>query len=194
MLEVLPAYFAQAPAFGLNAFWISQGLIGLALVSDVISYQMKRREHVLGFFVVSRLLIALHLYLREQPTAAALLGLAAVRFFVSIFTTRHEVMYFFLALSTILTFILYSSWLDIWAWACNVIFTFASFRPNDKQLRQTMMGGTSLWIGYNLFIFSPAAVLLESIFLTSNLVGYYRYYIRSAKTWRLVHFPYIRSA
>lgn len=182
MLEFLQNYFSQAPEFGLNAFWISQGLIGIALIFDIFSYQMKKREHVLMFFVTSSVLIALHLWLLAQTTAALLLGVAALRFFVSIFTTDRRLMYFFLVLSTILAVTLYSGPLDILAWGCNVIFTLASFQKTDRLLRKTMMCGTSLWIIYNILIFSPAAVMLESIFLTSNVVGYYRFYIRGAKT------------
>jgi len=41
-----------------------------------------------------------------------------------------------------------------------------------------MMIGTLVWIGHNALAGSPAAAVLETFFLGSNLVGYYRYYLR----------------
>lgn len=182
MLELVQTYLAQAPEFGLNAFWVSQGLIGLALVSDVTSYQMKKREHVLTFFVISTVLISIHLYLLDEVIGALLVALAAVRFATNIFTTDSRIMWGFLAVAFTITLWQYETPLDILAFIATIFFTIAGFRKTDKILRQTMMCGTSLWILYNVLIFSPAAVVLETIFLTSNFVGYYRYYIRGVKT------------
>ena len=41
-----------------------------------------------------------------------------------------------------------------------------------------MLIGTSLWIVHNFLAGSPGAVLMEAIFISSNLVGYFRFYIR----------------
>lgn len=181
MFELLQAYFSQAPEFGWNAFWISQGLIGLALCSDVISYQMKKREHVLCFFVISTILISVHLWLLDEIIGALLVALAAVRFTTNIFTTDQRLMWLFLLTGAGITIWQYQSPVDVLAFFATIFFTLAGFRKTDKALRLTMMGGTSIWIIYNLLIFSPAAVALESIFLLSNIVGYYRFYIREPK-------------
>lgn len=181
MFELIQNYLAQAPAFGWNAFWVSQGLIGLALCSDIASYQMKKREHVLGFFVVSTILIATHLWLLGETMGALLVALAALRFTTNIFTTDKHLMWLFLFTGAGITLWQYQVPVDILAFVATIFFTLAGFRKTDKALRLTMMGGTSIWIIYNLLIFSPAAVILESIFLTSNFIGYYRYYIRDPK-------------
>ncbi|MBH0041641.1 YgjV family protein [Pseudoalteromonas sp. SWXJZ10B] len=39
-----------------------------------------------------------------------------------------------------------------------------------------MVVGTSLWISHNMLVGSPIAVLMESLFMASNLVGLYRFY------------------
>ncbi len=178
MIELFQNYFAQAPAFGWNAFWISQGFILLALCSDIISYQMKKREHLLAFFVVSTVFVAVHLFLLGENTAGLLITLAAIRFFVCIFSTDTKIMYGFLFLATLVFFYNYKAPTDILALFCNYLFTIAGFQKSDKHLRQVMMCGTSCWIVFNILIFSPAAVFLESVFLTSNFVGYYRFYIK----------------
>lgn len=39
-----------------------------------------------------------------------------------------------------------------------------------------MLIGTSIWLLNNAMIGSPTAVLMELLFIGSNLLGYYRYY------------------
>ncbi|MFM9726320.1 YgjV family protein [Streptomyces scabiei] len=39
-----------------------------------------------------------------------------------------------------------------------------------------MLVGTSMWIAHNIMVVSPIAVVMECLFLTSNIVGLYRFY------------------
>jgi hypothetical protein len=48
-------------------------------------------------------------------------------------------------------------------------------------LRQLMFIGTCLWLIHNIIAGSPGAVIMEIIFLSSNMVGYFRYYIKPKK-------------
>lgn len=161
-----------------HAFLISQCLIGFAFVSDLISFQFKVREKVLVFIVISCFFIATHLVLLNEYTGAILIYIAMVRYITSIYTTDQRLMYFFLFLIFIGTYFTYERWIDLLALLSNILFNFAAFEKTDKRLRLTMMSGTSLWIVYNILIFSPAGIALEVNFLLSNIVGYYRFYIR----------------
>ena len=42
-----------------------------------------------------------------------------------------------------------------------------------------MMAGTFLIIIYNAVIFSPMGVIAETSFLLSNIIAYYRHYIKN---------------
>jgi hypothetical protein len=44
-----------------------------------------------------------------------------------------------------------------------------------------MMVATIAWLAHNAIIGSPAAVVLEIFFLGSNILGYWRYYIRTSE-------------
>ena len=55
-------------------------------------------------------------------------------------------------------------------------------------MRKLMMAGTSLAIIYNIIIFSPMGAIVEGSFLASNIIGYYRYYIRKKKPKAEVQF------
>ena len=57
----------------------------------------------------------------------------------------------------------------------------AAFQEDDRRLRQLMIVGTSFWLLHNYLIGSPTAVLMEVLFISSNLVGYYRYYFKKPK-------------
>lgn len=54
--------------------------------------------------------------------------------------------------------------------------TYASFQGKDFTLRLLMIVGTVCWIVHNLLAFSPLAVVMETVFLISNLVGLWRFY------------------
>ena len=41
-----------------------------------------------------------------------------------------------------------------------------------------MLIGTGLWLIHNILAGTPMAVLMEILFITSNLVGYYRFYMK----------------
>ena len=45
-------------------------------------------------------------------------------------------------------------------------------------MRKIMMLGTFIIMSYNVIIFSPLGAVLEGVFLFSNLLGYYRHYLK----------------
>jgi hypothetical protein len=114
-------------------------------------------------------------------TAVCLGLLAALRFTVSLFSTSKKVMVIFIFATILLSAFTYEGLLSILACSGGCFGTAASFCKEDKKLRQLMLVGTSLWIIHNYLAGSPAAVLMEAIFIGSNLVGYFRYYIRPQK-------------
>ncbi len=67
--------------------------------------------------------------------------------------------------------------LSLLAGTAGITGTVAAFNNNDKRLRQIMFVTTSLWILHNILAGSPGAVAVELVFLSSNVIGYFRYYI-----------------
>lgn len=159
-------------------FLISQILAGIAIISDIFSFQFKERKRIIIFFIVSAICIAFHYLLLERYVWALLIGIGVIRFFVAYHKTEKLWMYFFMWLYLITTYIFYKDVYDILILLATLFITIGVFQENDKNLRRFMMWGTSLVILYNFLIFSPVWVLLESIFLGSNLVWYWRHYIK----------------
>jgi hypothetical protein len=162
----------------LSNFFLSQILIGFAIGVDTLSFQFKERTKILACLVVSALLISSHFMLLEHWTAALLGGLSVARYLSSVFTTSRSVMWIFLITIVAITGFSYEGMLSVLGCIATSTTTIAAFRKDDKRLRQLMLIGTMIWIVHNYLAGSPAAVLMETIFIVSNLVGYFRYYIK----------------
>jgi len=165
-------------------FLASQILAGIAIIADIFSFQFKERKHIIIFFIISASCIALHYFLLERYLAAGLLCIGIIRFYISYHSTWKYWKYIFIVIFTISTAIFYKDVYDIIIYFAFVLITWGVFQKDDKKLRLFLMWGTSSVILYNFLIFSPVWVILESIFLMSNIVGYYRYYIRNNFLWK----------
>ena len=162
----------------LSTFIFSQILIAIAICVDILSFQFKEKNKILVCLVISTVLISCHFILLGHWTAA-LLGLISVaRYLSGIFTTSKRVMWLFLIIILVTTISSFEGLLSILGGVGTCFTTIAAFRNDDKRLRQLMFIGTTIWIIHNYLAGSPGAVLMEIIFLGSNLVGYFRYYIK----------------
>lgn len=172
--------------FGLSyTFFASQILASFAIIADVFSFQFKERKKIIIFFMIAASCIGLHYLLLERYAAAAIIALWIVRFFVSYHRTDKYLIYIFTVLFALVTYVFYKDVYDLIIFAWITFVTIWVFHHDDKHLRQLMMCGTSCIILYNFLIFSPVWVVLESIFLWSNIVWYYRHYIRKNKLWAI---------
>ncbi len=162
----------------ISAFFISQILIGVAFIFDLASFQFKARKVTLSLFALSASLISAHYFFLSEFAAGVIVALSAARFIVSIFSTDARLKYLFLLLITALGIWAYTGVADLLVIAVGYFATFAAFQPNEKRLRELMMLGTSCAIVFNIIVFSPAAILLESFFLGSNLLSYWRFFFK----------------
>ena len=104
------------------------------------------------------------------------MGIATIRYLTSIFSTSFKLKYLFCVLSIIASIATYSGLVSVLSCMASIFQTVAVFNKDDRRLRELMMIGTSFWLIHNYVIGSPTAVVMEALFIISNLVGYYRYY------------------
>jgi hypothetical protein len=161
----------------MSDFLLSQILIGIAILTDTLSFQFKDRKKIVACLLVSCTLISAHFMLLGHWTAACLGLVAAVRFTSSIFSTSKKLMGLFVFTTIVISIFTFEGLLSILGCAGGIFGTVASFCKEDKLLRQLMLVGTSLWLVHNILAGSPLAVLMEVIFISSNVVGYFRFYI-----------------
>lgn len=165
----------------LSNFVLSQILIGIAICSDILSFQFRERTKIVACLIVSVTFITGHFMLLGHWTAAFLGLLAMARFSICMFTTSKRVMWIFLVITFAISTFSFGGLLSILSCIATVFTTMAAFSKDDRFLRQFMLIGTMIWIIHNYLAGSPGAVLMEAIFISSNLVGYFRYYISPRK-------------
>jgi hypothetical protein len=163
----------------MSDYVLSQLLVGVVLCFDLASFQFREKRYVLGCLVFSAMLMGVHFYLVEAYTGAVLGFIAAVRFFLAIFTSARWLLYVFLCLVLINAVLSFAGWITVLATTGSLISTTAAFSGKDKVFREGMMLATLFWIAHNVLAGSPGAVVLETFFLGSNMFAYYRFYWRS---------------
>ncbi len=157
-------------------FILSQCLVAIATLLDLASFQFKQRQVILACLFSSVLLTSVHFMLLENFSAASLMLIAALRYGYCIFARKSWVMIAFMLLSIGAVVFTWQSWVSFIALSATLLQTYASFQGKDFTLRILMIVGTIGWIVHNILVFSPLAVLMETVFLISNLVGLWRFY------------------
>ena len=159
-------------------FILSQLLVLCAIVTDYISFQFKERKKILLILSISSLLVVIHYLLLNQVNAFIFEVLILCAFLVSAYTTSKKVLALFLVVFLLPLIFNYSSYQDILIFIGVYISLIAKFQKNDKLIRILTMLGTLFIIVYNIIIFTPIGVLLELMYLISNISGFYKFYIK----------------
>ena len=160
----------------MDSFLISQALAAVAFTCGVISFQYKKRRNVLLWLSASALTNACHFFVLGRNGAGTLYVVMGVRVFTAAFTTDRRLMYVFMALIVAGFFVSYERPLDILALFGSLLPTYGNFQKSDRKIRLIYMACALIWMIHNYIAGSPVAVLMETTFLVSNLVGYYRIY------------------
>ena len=162
-------------------FIISQILVFGTILLDFFSFQFKEKKKIMLCLIVSSCLVATHYFLLDQLSSGVMVCFSVLRFITAYFSTNKKWALFFISLNTISLFFTYQAPLDLLFYVGLTIFIIGNFQKNDKSMRKLMMCGTSIAVLYNILIPSPMGALEEAIFLMSNFIGYWRFYIRKQK-------------
>lgn len=162
----------------MTVFVVSQLLVGLAICLNILAFQFKKRQTIILLLLVSCSLVAAHFMLLGYWTAATLLLLSMVRLAVGLFSVSKKLMALFAGAAVVLTAMTYHGWLSVLSGCAVVLSTVASFSEKDRLMRLTFMAAACLWLVHDWFAGSPVAMGNDVLFLASNLVGYYRFYVR----------------
>jgi hypothetical protein len=151
------------------------------MLFDFLSFQFKDRKKTMLCLVVSSCFIATHYLLLNQLSSGVIVYFSAVRFLVAYFSTNKKRLFLFIGLNTISLFFTYNAPIDLLLYIGVSFVIIGNFQEDNKLMRKLMMCGTALAVLYNILIPSPMGALNEAIFLTSNFIGYRRFYIRKQK-------------
>lgn len=160
----------------MDSFLLSQALAAVAFTCGVVSFQCKERRSVLLWLCGSALMNAFHFFVLGRNGAGTLYVVMGVRVFTAAFTTDRRLMYVFMALIVAGFYVSYERPLDILALFGSLLPTYGNFQKSVRKIRLIYMVCAVTWMIHNYIAGSPVAVLMETTFLISNLVGYYRIY------------------
>ena len=161
-----------------SAFIFSQVAMFIAMGFDFLSLQYKKRKFTFLCLIVSASLISTHYFLLGKVAAGVIVFISVLRFITCYFTTDKRVMIVFIGLNTLSLFFTYNELFDMIIYVGLVIFVIGNFQQDNRLMRKLMMVGTSIVIIYNIIIFSPMGIVAEGSFLISNVIGYYRHYLK----------------
>ncbi|TWX72912.1 YgjV family protein [Colwellia sp. C1TZA3] len=163
-------------------FLLSQLLVSVTLIIECWAMQLKNKNTLLAALSVSCFFNGFHYLLLNQPTAGYIFLFSSLRFLISIKFKFQWLAIASLSVSLLITVSTYSGLLSIIGFVATIFITVGSFSHNDKFLRSMMITGGSLWFVHNLILWTPVGILVETIFVGSSCVGYYRYYIAKKAT------------
>lgn len=162
----------------MSLFLWSQIIVACAFAIGIISFQFRDKNHVLLAWFFTVLLIGFHYLLLDRHEAGVLSLLNSFRFLTAIYTNKISVMLTFMLLSFIGFILTYQSPVSLLVLVAIQLGTYASFRSTDQKFRILMMIVGTIWVVYSVIIGSPVAFIMETSFIISNCVAYYRLYIK----------------
>ena len=164
-----------------NLFILSQVFAGIAFIFDFLSFQQKTKKRIMIMLAISASFLLIHYLLLNQSLAVLLFLLSIIRYIFCIFTSNKKIMFVFLILNCVTFYFVYEKVLDLMIFLGVSIGIISNFQKKDKALRLIAMCGTFLIMLFNILIFSPVGAIVEANLLLSNIIGYYRYYIKKDK-------------
>lgn len=154
----------------MSFFLLSQICAWVTLILDILTFRFKNRKVILIFLIASTTFLSLHYFFLDKILASTILVASILRFVVSYFTTDKGWMAVFLVLAWVIAVHTYSETYDIIPLIVSILFTLWAFQKNEKILRIFFLGAWILLLIYDIIVFSPVWMLLESIFVISCIL------------------------
>ncbi len=162
----------------MSDFLLAQLIVSVALLFDLSSVQMRKREHLVIGQAIAASLIATHFFIMGYNTEGAVFLVGCLRLLISLKWRNRLVQataYGFIVAVTLFT---YQGFLSLLSCAASLLMAIGAFAPSLRQLRLFFIAGSSTWLLHNILAWTPIGILMELLFLSSNLVGYYRFFVR----------------
>ncbi len=166
----------------MDSFLISQVLAAIALGCGAISFQSRTRRSILLWLLGTAVFNASHFFILDRPDAGTLYLVIAARCLVAAFSVNRKIMYVFIGLVVIGFFYSYKSPIGFLGLFGALSATYGSFQRDEQRLRVFHMLSNASWMAYDIVVGTPVAAVTEATFLTSNVLGYWRFHGRGCET------------
>ena len=163
---------------------LSQVFIILNYVFLVITYQLKNKNKILLFNIVSQTSCALSYICLSAYTGLAMAIISVFRNIVFLInekkngvtkeTTTNEILMLIViyALIIILSVITFNGFLSLLSVFATMLYTFSVWQKSTKVYKILGIPVSLLWLSYNIYIHSIFGIILEFILMTSAVIGF----------------------
>ena len=160
----------------MDHFIFSQVLAAIALGCGAISFQSSTRRSILLWLLGTAVFNASHFFLLDRPAAGTLYLIIAARCLTAAFCTNRKIMYVFFGLIVTGFCLTYRSPIGFLGLFATLSATYGSFQRTEQRLRVFHMLSNASWMVHDIVVGTPVAAITEATFLTSNVLGYWRFH------------------
>ena len=160
----------------MDTFLLSQVLAAIALGCGAISFQSRTRRSILLWLLGTAVFNASHFFILDRPSAGTLYLVIAARCLAAAFSVNRKVMCVFFGLIVTGFFFTYKSPIGFLGLFGALSATYGSFQRAEPRLRVFHMLSNASWMVHDIVVGTPVAAVTEATFLTSNVLGYWRFH------------------
>jgi len=160
----------------MNDFLLSQVIAAIGFACGVISFQSRTRRSILLWLLGTSIANACHFFVLGEAAAGILNIVIGARCLVAAFSVNQPIMYVFLGLMVVGFSCSCKGPLDLLALLAALSATYGSFQEAEQRVRVFHMVSNVSWMVYNLLVWTPVAAAMQATFLTSNVLGYWRFH------------------
>lgn len=154
-------------------------LIGfIALGFTIALFQVNKRTMMLALQVCGSMLYTLHFLLLGATTGAAMNFIGGVRSFTFIRIGKNRSLYIlalFIAAFCLAVVLTWQGPKSLLPLAGMIFGTIALWQTKPSRIRLIMLAASPPWLIYNLISGSYPGMIVETLAITSNLIGIYRF-------------------
>ena len=166
----------------MSSFLLSQALAAVALACGAISFQSRRRRSILLWLFGTGAFNAAHFFILGRSAAGTLYLVIAARCLAAAFSVNRKTMYLFFGLILIGFAFSYRSPIEVLGLFGALSATYGSFQRAEPRLRVFHMLSNASWMIHHIVVGTPVAAVTEATFLTSNVIGYWRFHVGGEST------------
>jgi len=164
-----------------SIYWLSQLFVVIAYIICGIAFLQKKQFKILILVTIFNLLMLIQFSLLGAIMGAIANGINISRNLLFIYNIKIKkentkiVLYFFLLITIVLTFVFYSSPIDLFPCILALIGTYAYWSNNTKTVRICNLICSCCYIIYAIPIKSYFTIIAEAYLVLTTIIGYLKH-------------------
>lgn len=164
------------------SYILSQIFIILNYIFLIITYQLKDRKKIIFFNIASLTSAGLSYIFLSAYTGLAMVIVSIIRNIIFIFnsnqnkTTKKD-LYILISIYLLIIILAIFTYDGLWSLMsvlATIIYTYSVWQKNTKVYKWLGIPVSLCWLSYNIYIASIFGIVLESILMSSAIIGLIR--------------------